>query len=71
MVRTLKHLENRIDELLDVFGNAPMPTTTTEKEVEDVSLEDDERLKLLNGPALPGAAIDQDQIDKLLADLDN
>ena len=71
VVRTLKHLENRIDELLDVFGNAPMPTTTTEKEVEDVSLEDDERLKLLNGPALPGAAIDQDQIDKLLADLDN
>ena len=71
VVRTLKHLENRIDELLDVFGNAPMPTSASEAETKEVSLDDHERMKLLNGPALPGAAIDQDAIDQLLADLDN
>jgi len=71
VVRTLKHLENRIDELLDVFGNAPVPTPASEREAKAVSLDDHERMKLLNGPALPGAAIDQDQIDRLLADLDN
>lgn len=71
VVRTLKHLETRIDELLDVFGNAPLPTPQSERETKEAELDDHERMKLLNGPALPGSAIDQDAIDKLLADLDN
>ncbi|MBV6632180.1 MAG: protein phosphatase CheZ [Alphaproteobacteria bacterium] len=71
VVRTLKHLETRIDELLDVFGNAPLPTPQSEPVSEEAELDDHERMKLLNGPALPGSAIDQDAIDKLLADLDN
>ena len=66
VVRTLKHIEGKIDALLAVFGaelaagaapSAPVP-------------EDDEN-DLLNGPALPSAAANtQADIDAILASFD-
>ena len=76
--RTLKHIEAKISELAGVFGaealsgmSAPQrpaeqsaganaPTDTSEpRQLSDA--------ELLNGPQLPGNAIDQSEIDRLLA----
>lgn len=78
VVRTLKHLENRIDQLMDVFGTTRqfIRPGSAEEIIEDEEIIDEapdvamERKHLLNGPALPGSAIDQDEIDRLLRELD-
>jgi chemotaxis protein CheZ len=61
VVRTLKYIERQI-ELLQAFSGAGAArhdgATSTEKTGEAA---------LLNGPQLPGNAIDQSEIDKLLA----
>jgi chemotaxis protein CheZ len=70
VVRTLKHIEAKVDMVVAVFGNevrqnhargatvpAPAPTASADE-------------ILLNGPQLPGNAMDQDEIDRLLASFD-
>ncbi|MEI8395129.1 MAG: protein phosphatase CheZ [Rhodospirillaceae bacterium] len=69
VVRTLKTIESRVDALILAFGEqvgssvavAPEPAT------DDWG---DPDAGLLHGPALPGQAIDQDEIDRLLASFD-
>ncbi|MCB9948871.1 MAG: protein phosphatase CheZ [Rhodospirillaceae bacterium] len=72
VVKTLKHIESKIDALVGVLG----------EEVERARKESGQDLApltgpaeltdadLLNGPQLPSSAIDQDEIDKLLASFD-
>ena len=60
VVRTLQFIEERINKMIeiwgaDTFGDLPRPA--------DVEI--DEEKKLLNGPALEGESISQDDIDKL------
>ncbi len=68
VVRTLKHIESKIEALIAVLGEeverakssaaeaaAPRPMTDRD---------------LLNGPQMPSNAIDQDEIDRLLASFD-
>ncbi|HEY0836112.1 MAG TPA: protein phosphatase CheZ [Azospirillum sp.] len=70
VVRTLKHIEVRVDALLAVFGeearHAATPATPASAETPPADAE----AALLNGPALPGNANDQDEIDRLLASFD-
>ncbi|WP_207476448.1 protein phosphatase CheZ [Arenibaculum pallidiluteum] len=67
VVRTLKHIETRIEALVEALGDEvfkggrPAP----EEAPEGAASTDDER-SLLNGPQLPGAGIDQSEIDRLL-----
>ncbi len=57
VVATLKTIEQKVSQILEVFGGAePMPEAAPLP------------LSLTNGPQLPGAAMDQADIDKLLAD---
>jgi len=75
VVKTLQHIETKIDELLKIIG----PEIGAEQE--QVSHEDvmeqsrngtiDEKAHLLNGPQIPQAASTQDEIDALLASFDN
>ncbi len=66
VVTTLKHIDERIQALASILGEEVDQCTVPEA-VEDVgtAVLDDE--DLLNGPQLPNSAIDQDEIDKLLA----
>lgn len=78
VVRTLKHIESKIDMIVAAFGsevrqnhaprlaklaaeNAPAATPANAVEADQ---------KLLHGPQLPGNAMDQDEIDRLLASFD-
>lgn len=57
VVGTLKNIEDRIDQLINSMGGqraAAVEDTRTGEEA------------LLNGPAMPGQGISQDEIDKLL-----
>jgi chemotaxis protein CheZ len=75
VVKTLQHIENKIDELLKIIG----PEIGAEQEQvprEDVMEQSrngtiDEKAHLLNGPQIPKAASTQDEIDALLASFDN
>jgi len=72
VVRTLKTIESKVEALIVAFGEqagraepvaqavAPAPAAT--------GLDPD--VALLHGPGLPGATIDQDEIDRLLASFD-
>ncbi|HYD67467.1 protein phosphatase CheZ [Azospirillum sp.] len=71
VVRTLKHIEAKVDALLAVFGEearhaaaAPAPAPVPAEPSADPDA------GLLHGPSLPGNAIDQDEIDRLLASFD-
>ncbi len=69
VVRTLKHIEAKIDALVEVMGEEverARQNANPEPAAEAVIDESD----LLNGPQLPGGAIDQDEIDRLLASFD-
>lgn len=65
VVRTLKHIETHINQLVDMFGG-PTGFPTAPKSDEEL----DEERKLMNGPQLPGNGVTQDDIDKLLAGFD-
>ncbi|HYD98046.1 MAG TPA: protein phosphatase CheZ [Alphaproteobacteria bacterium] len=69
VVRTLKHIETKIDALLAAFGEtaraAAPPAEAGAKQADK-----GDEASLLNGPQLPGNAIDQDEIDRLLASFD-
>jgi chemotaxis protein CheZ len=69
VVRTLKHIEDHIDKLVEVFaeslsGALPQSSGPAKTDANDES-------RLLNGPQLPGNASTQDEIDQLLATLDD
>ena len=57
VVGTLKAIEQKVGDILKVFGEGK----EIEAEVVEVS-------SLTNGPQLPGRAMGQSDIDKLLAD---
>ena len=66
VVTTLKHIDERIQSLASILGEevdrCTVPDSIDETDSGEVDDED-----LLNGPQLPQSAIDQDEIDKLLA----
>ena len=61
VVRTLRHIEQKINELTTTLGNE------TVKESEKVQPAPNDEASLLNGPQLPGNANSQADIDALLA----
>lgn len=68
VVRTLKHIEGKIDALLAIFG---ADLTTGTGHLAPVSASAVEEDDLLNGPALPSAAANtQADIDAILASFD-
>ena len=61
VVKTLKHIENKVSEIISAFGHAqPAAAVPAAKEESG----------LLNGPQLKGPASSQEDIDKLLASFD-
>ncbi|CAO3400216.1 protein phosphatase CheZ [Azospirillum palustre] len=81
VVRTLKHIESKVDMIVAAFGSevrqnhAPRLAKLAAEEVEAAvhfepmsAAEADQQL--LHGPQLPGNAMDQDEIDRLLASFD-
>ncbi|MBK9585379.1 MAG: protein phosphatase CheZ [Alphaproteobacteria bacterium] len=63
VVRTLTDIEERVGHLISLLGDKAAGTGDNEdKRVGDA--------RLLNGPQLPPQAVSQDEIDKLLAELD-
>lgn len=69
VVKTLAEIEAKVDALVKAFGgefaNVPPPKKPDLEGTKEVSDED-----LLHGPQQPGEAISQDEIDRLLADMD-
>lgn len=65
VVKTLKHIEFKVDNLVQAFGGVIATREIGEPEPAELT-EDD----LLNGPALPNEASKQDEIDALLASFD-
>lgn len=75
VVKTLKHIETQVMRLVEVFGQHGAGqggqtggAAASQTQTSTVSSNDEQGL--LNGPQLPGNAINQDEIDKLLADFD-
>ena len=66
VVKTLKHIESRIEALVGILGEE---VERVRHSVAPEAATDDETT-LLNGPQLPGNANDQDEIDRLLASFD-
>ncbi|MFP5516201.1 MAG: protein phosphatase CheZ [Alphaproteobacteria bacterium] len=81
VVRTLKHIESKVDMIVAAFGSevrqnhaprlAKLAAEDAEAAVhyEPMSVEEADK-QLLHGPQLPGNAMDQDEIDRLLASFD-
>lgn len=69
VVRALKHIESKIDALIGVLGEEVQRSKAEAEcpQQDDGSVADSD---LLNGPQLPQDAIDQDEIDRLLASFD-
>lgn len=69
VVRALKHIEAKVDALVAFFGDEM--THVTPPPVDEAPAESrDPDKDLLHGPQMPGNAIDQDEIDRLLASFD-
>jgi chemotaxis protein CheZ len=67
VVRTLRHIEGKVDALLAIFGADLADGGAVPAPVAAVV---DEHASLLNGPALPSAANSQADIDAILASFD-
>lgn len=68
VVRTLKHIEARLGQLAETFGDTHAPETKkVETDADGIPIDPKD---LLNGPQLPTAANGQDDIDALLASFD-
>lgn len=65
VVRSLKSIDEKVNELMAVLGEK-LPANFAESTDEDTRVGD---ARLLNGPQMADKAISQDDIDKLLADL--
>jgi len=72
VVRTLKTIEATVDALIVTFGEqagrSDLIAARTAEPAAPAAMDAD--AALLHGPALPGASIDQDEIDRLLASFD-
>lgn len=66
VVTALKHIDGKIQALLTAFGRPPSATTAAAPKGDERSGD----AALLNGPQMPGMAIDQAEIDRLLASFD-
>jgi len=62
VVKTLKHIETHINQLVDMFGGPQGAPASREPSAAEQSL--------MNGPQLPGNGVSQEEIDKLLAGFD-
>jgi chemotaxis protein CheZ len=63
VVRTLKHIENKVEALLRAFGEGVAADAAAQGPIDPA-----DESALLNGPQLPGKAIDQAEIDRLFGD---
>ncbi len=80
VVRTLKHIESKVDMIVAAFGSEVRKNHAprlAKLAAEDAAAAPDAPAdvveadkKLLHGPQLPGNAMDQDEIDRLLASFD-
>lgn len=81
VVRTLKHIESKVDMIVAAFGSevrqnhAPRLAKLAAEEAEaavhyEPMSEEEADKQLLHGPQMPGNAMDQDEIDRLLASFD-
>ena len=81
VVRTLKHIESKVDMIVAAFGSevrqnhAPRLAKLVAEEAEaavhyEPMTEEEADKQLLHGPQMPGNAMDQDEIDRLLASFD-
>ena len=72
VVKTLKTIEGKVDALILAFGEQASHSDMVAARAEEPATPQtaDADLALLHGPALPGTAIDQDEIDRLLASFD-
>nr|WP_295828494.1 protein phosphatase CheZ [uncultured Azospirillum sp.] len=81
VVRTLKHIESKVDMIVAAFGSevrqnhaprlAKLAAEGAEAAVHYEPMTEEEADKqLLHGPQMPGNAMDQDEIDRLLASFD-
>ena len=68
VVRTLRHIEGKVDALLAIFGADLADGEVVPAPVAPAAV--DEHAHLLNGPALPSAANSQADIDAILASFD-
>jgi len=72
VVKALQHIEQKVDDLLAVFGADISERHQADLQAadggDDAPSEESTDKKLLNGPQLPDEASTQDEIDKLLAD---
>ncbi len=66
VVATLKTIEAKVANIIDAFGDRADPLAGTPPAGTSAAAED----SLLNGPQLPTAAMDQSDIDRLLASFD-
>lgn len=62
VVNTLKYVEERINAMIDIWGQESFKDLPEKKTTHE---EEDWEKKLLNGPQLENQAISQDEIDKL------
>jgi len=62
VVNTLEHVEDRVAKLINILGVMENPVAGKDNAADDT----DPDKALLNGPALEGEGIDQDEIDALL-----
>ncbi|HYD30406.1 MAG TPA: protein phosphatase CheZ [Azospirillaceae bacterium] len=70
VVKAIEHIEDKVNQLLAAFGDEARRAMAAQEVAEpappaEVAKEGDDWL--LHGPQLPGNAIDQDEIDRLLA----
>ncbi|OUS15866.1 hypothetical protein A9Q97_02700 [Rhodospirillales bacterium 47_12_T64] len=67
VVNALQHVEQKVDKLLEVFGedaaSGAETTAPTPKRADGINRPDED---LLNGPQMPGKGVSQDDIDALL-----
>ncbi|MGD9638151.1 MAG: protein phosphatase CheZ [Alphaproteobacteria bacterium] len=61
VIRAMQYVEKRVNSLISMWGEKAIQSIKVEKEVET-----DEYKKYLNGPALKGQGVTQDQIDAML-----
>lgn len=66
VIKSIKHIEEKINNLMGILEEKIPGLPTTATRVADTRTGDD---RLLNGPQMPDKAVSQDDIDKLLADL--
>jgi chemotaxis protein CheZ len=67
VVKTLKHIEAKVDALVGALSEEVERARSKQADPEIAATSDTD---LLNGPQLPTAANDQDEIDRLLASFD-